>query len=325
MSIVCATDLLPKSYAAMDRAGILGDQLRAEVTLLHVVPPSDSQRLLDQTLDTVMGQMKSRAQPPLWRAERSPKVDVRVGDPARSIMAVLTESQPQLLVLGPHRKRPLRDALKGTILEKALAGRKCPVLIVRDEARLPYQRVLLALDLTAASSSAIRTAESLVLARGVEAQAVYAYEAPYQGMLHYAGAGIETLSGYSAGWEREAFRALRDLLKRESADFARYEIHIEQQRGAMGILRAAKRYGPDLFVIGTRAGGRVHRVLLGSVARRALYGIACDTLIVPVGSAGELRSKHVLSERRPRVTERQRSNSKATRLRGAPSVTKADD
>jgi len=83
---------------------------------------------------------------------------------------VLAEAQANLLVLGPHRKRALRDALKGTILDKVLAARKCPVLIVRDEARLPYRRVLLALDLTVASSSAIRAAESLVLARGVEAQ-----------------------------------------------------------------------------------------------------------------------------------------------------------
>ena len=39
MKILCATDLLPKSESAIDRAGMLSDLLNADLSLLHVVMP----------------------------------------------------------------------------------------------------------------------------------------------------------------------------------------------------------------------------------------------------------------------------------------------
>jgi nucleotide-binding universal stress UspA family protein len=290
--------MLAKTHAAIDRAGILADQLNAEITLLHVVQPVESERALEQRLQTATEQMSSRAKPPLWRAHVSPHVTIQTGDPAPWIIDVLEKSRARLLVLGPHRKRPLQDVLKGTIVEKVLTTRKWPVLMVQNEARVPYQRVLLALDFSDASASAIRAAESLVLAPPIEAHVVHAHEPPYQGMPHYVGTGIETLSGYSADSEREAYRAIRDLLKRESADLTRYKIHIDQRRGALGVLGAINDCAPDVLVIGTRAGGRVHRALLGSVARQVLHGIECDALIVPVGSSRALHGQQVPGQRR---------------------------
>jgi hypothetical protein len=42
MRILCATDLLFKTDAAIGRAGILSDQLGADLTFLHVVVPGES-------------------------------------------------------------------------------------------------------------------------------------------------------------------------------------------------------------------------------------------------------------------------------------------
>jgi universal stress protein E len=202
--------------------------------------------------------------------------------------------------MGPHRKRPVRDALEGTIAEKVLAARRFPVLVVQDEARAPYRRVLLALDLSDASASAIRAAESLVLTPEVDATVVHAHEPPYQGMLHYVDVGTDAVARYADGWQREARSAVRDLLKYESAHFARYDILIEQQPSALGILGAIERYEPDLLVMGTQGGGRLRRALVGSVANRVLHESSCDVLIVPDGSVGALRSRSVLGERRLR-------------------------
>jgi universal stress protein E len=300
--ILCATDLLPKSEAAIERAGVLSDQIGADLTLLHVVVPGESERALEQTLQTAQAHTRARGRPPLWRANRAPNVAVRAGNPSRIILDTVEQSKARLLVLGPHRKRPLRDVLEGTIAEKALAKRSCPVLIVQDEARGPYRRVMLALDLSEASSSAIRAAESLVLAPESDAKVVYAHEPPYQGMLHYAGVGMESVVRYANGWEREAKNAVRDLLKFESADFARYDIHIEQQGATVAIVRAMERYRPDLLVMGTHGGGRLRRALVGSVANQVLHEATCDVLIVPEGSFGASRSKTVFGARRARGT-----------------------
>jgi nucleotide-binding universal stress UspA family protein len=299
MRVLCATDLLPKSEPAIERAGFIADELGADLTLLHVVVPGESERALEQTLTTAVARMRSRAQPPLWQGERAPNVAVRAGNPARIILDTVTQSKTELLVLGRHRKRPLRDAFEGTIAEKALATRACPLLVVQDQARSSYRRILLALDLSDAAVGAVRAAESLVMAPDTEATIVHAHEPPYQGMLHYADVGVDTTARYARSWRREARRAVRDLLEYESVDFGRYDILIEQQPAAVGILRAIGHYRPDLLVMGTAGGGRLRRALVGSVANRVLHEAECDALIVPDGSFGAPQSRSVLGERRP--------------------------
>lgn len=284
MKILCATDLLAKSDAAAQRAAMLSDNLGADVTLLHVVAPTESERVLEQTRQMATGHMESRAQPPLWRARQEPNIQVQTGNAATIIIDVLAESRARLLVLGPHRKRPIRDTFVGTIAEKALATRKCPVLVVQSQPRNQYQRVLLALDRSPSSATAVRAAESLVFTAVEDAQVIHAYEPPYEGMLYYADIGIDSVAAYSAGWKSEADQSVRDLLKCESDNDARYEVHIEQRPAATSILRAVDSYKPDLLVIGTRGRGRVRRALYGSIANEVLREVECDILIVPEGS-----------------------------------------
>jgi universal stress protein E len=305
MRILCATDLLPKSEAAIERAGLLSNQLGGDLELLHVVSPDETPQALEQVLDEAFASTKARAEPLLWRTHRTAIVSVRVGNPARIVVDTAAQSKARLLVLGPHRKRPLRDALEGTIAEKALATRNCPVLVVRDEVRQAYGRVLLALDLSEASVSAVRAAESLVLTPDVQATVVHAHKPPYRGMLHSADVGTDSVVRYADNWRREATEAVRDLLKYESANSGRYAIHIEQQPAGPGILQAIDRHEPDLLVMGTHGGGRFHRALVGSVANRVLQETRCDVLIVPEGCFGASRSKLVFGARRPRDAVRE--------------------
>lgn len=291
MRILCATDLLPKSDSAVARAGMLSDQLGADLTLLHIVVPGESQQTLEQTLQSAAGEMQLRVRPPRWRAQRAPNVAVHAGSAASIILDTAATSVARLLVLGPHRKRPLRDALEGTIAEKALAARNCPVLVVRSEASAPYRRVLLALDASDASASAVRAAESLVLTSEMDATVVHALKPPHEGMLYSADVGLKAGARYATNWKHEANRTLRELLSYESDNASRYDIHIEQEPAAPGILQAVEHLSPDLLVMGTRGGGRLRRALVGSVANRVLHETGCDVLIVPDGSVGESRSR----------------------------------
>ncbi len=310
MKILCATDILPKSEAAIDRAGMLADDLGSDLTLLHVVVPTDSARVLEQTLQMCLAHTRERAQPPIWRARTKANVVVRTGNPARLIVDELEQSKARLLVIGPHRKRPLRDTVEGTIAEKVLSAKRWPLLVVREKPQASYRRILLALDLSEASASAVRAAESLLLTPEADVQMVHAYETPYEGMLDYAGVGIDAITRYAEGWKREALRAVRGLLRSESANLGRYEIAIEEGQPASAILRAIERYGPDLIVMGTRGRGRLRRALLGSVANRVLHDLSCDALIVPEASFGAARGKG--SDSRRQSIDTQREHGRAT-------------
>lgn len=314
MRILCATDLLPKSEAAIERAGLLANQLNADLSLLHVVSPEKSHQDLEHTLLSAVARTKARAKPLLWSTDRKAEVAVRVGNPARIILETAEQSEAGLLVLGAHSKRPIRDALEGTIAEKALATRKYPVLVVRDEVRKPYRSVLLALDLSDASVSAIRAAEALVLKPDVQTVVVHAHNPPYRDMLNIADVGEAASARYLGEWKREAACAVRDLLRLESDDPGRYRIHIEQKHATPAILQSIERFAPDLVVMGTHGGGRLRRALIGSVANRVLHETACDALIVPEGSFGAARSEFVNGARRPLDLGRETRAAREARL-----------
>jgi universal stress protein E len=281
MRILCATDLLPKSESAIDRAGLLARRLDADLSLLHVVAPAESERMLQQDLERADGHLKSRARAPLWKYGPTPNVLVRAGNAARVLMDTAAELKADLVVLGMHRKRAARDALAGTIAERMLSERRYPVLIVHHMVRAAYGHVLLALDLSAASVSAVRAAESLVLRDGARASIVHAYEPPYQGMLNTVGIAEDAMTAYSYGWTREAERAVRELLKSASQDSSRYDLIMQGTPAAGAIRSAARRVNPDLLVMGTRGRGRLSRALLGSVATRVLASATTDVLVVP--------------------------------------------
>jgi len=281
--LLCATDLLPKSEAAIDRAGMLSEQLQAQLSLLHIVSPATSERNLEQALQLAITTLNARARPPEWRAGPIPDVAVRAGSPSRLILDAIDKQRAKLLVIGPHRRRSIRDVLEGTIAEKILSTRQCPLLIVQKPAEAEYRQVLLALDVAEESGAAVRAAETLVLNARAQAMVMHVCEPAYQGMLRSAGVGTEEVISYVNHSRREAAAEIRDLLRRTSEDHTRYGVVIGDSHPARAIRRAVEMYQPDLLVMGT-SGGRIRRALIGSVASQVMEAAGCDVLVVPRGS-----------------------------------------
>lgn len=284
MRLLAVTDLLPKSESAIDRAGLLADELGAELSLLHVVSPVASERVLEQSLQIAIGRMKSRVRSPLWHAETTPDVVVRAGNPARVILDTVTRESPDLVIMGPHERRGVVDALQGTIAEKLVSARHCPVLVVQQDAKAAYRNILLALDVAAGSRAAVRAAERVVLREGAQATVIHARESADHAVLQVAdvdGAEVELRLNSSPG---AAAVAMNELLEQESAEPRRYEVVVTQGNPLPTILRAIGKRQPDLLVMGTRGDGRMRRAVLGSVANQLLRAAPCDILIVPRGT-----------------------------------------
>lgn len=275
--LLCATDLLPKSEHAVDRAGMLAGELGAHLSLLHVVSPTASERVLEESLQIAIARIRARARAPLWRHGPTPSVQVRTGNPARLICDAVDQEKAHLLILGPHGRREMLDGVSGTIAEKALGARKCPLLLVQEKADLSYRNVLLALDLSAEAGLAVRAAEALVLRPDTRAMAIHVCEPPLRGMLPSS-----NIADTVRAAEAEAATNIHELLSRESADSSRYEVLVEEGHPITAILRAVEIHRPQLLVMGTRAVGRMRRALLGSVASQLMKEIdACDMLVVP--------------------------------------------
>jgi universal stress protein E len=281
MKIMCATDLLPTADSAIDRAGMLSDRLGADLSILHVVRPNESDPLLQQDLARASNELKFKVGPALWRYHVPPSVHVRAGNPTRVLIETLKEWAPDLLVLGKHRPRGAWDVIAGTIAARVLSEHRCPVLIVNRRAWDAYHKVVLALDCTPASAEALRVAEALVLNDGMRSVIAHAYQPPNDAMMTSAGMAADVVSRYSEAWREEAEVALRARLMLASEDFARYELRVENGTPSEVIQNVVRRVRPDLLVLGTRGRDRLGRALLGSVANRVMATARCDVLVVP--------------------------------------------
>jgi nucleotide-binding universal stress UspA family protein len=279
--LLVATDLLPKSEFALERAGLLADELGADLSLLHVVSPVSADRVLEQSLEMAIARMNSRVRRPLWRSETAPEVVVRAGNPARVILDTLASEKPSALIVGPHhRPSSVVDALAGTIVEKAVSSGNSPVLMVQQSASVAYRNVLLALDTAPASRVALRAAESLALGRGAQAAVIHACGAADHGVLRPIGLEAPDVPMHTDCSPGGATRVMRALLEQESADATRYELIVAEGSPLRAIMRAVETHKPDLLVMGTRGDGRVRRAVLGSVANQLLRAAPCDVLIV---------------------------------------------
>jgi nucleotide-binding universal stress UspA family protein len=167
------------------------------------------------------------------------------------------------------------------VAEELAETRHYPMLIVRRKPRRPYGSVVLALDGSAASAGAVRCVESIGIVASVPRYTVlHAFEPPYLSAF-YVGAGMSSVDAHIAGWRREHRRAIADVLATESESPSRYDIVLEEGRAAVAILNYVRRHTPDLLIMGTRGGGRIHRAFLGSVAREVAQRVRCDVLLIP--------------------------------------------
>jgi nucleotide-binding universal stress UspA family protein len=281
MKILCATDLLPKTESALERAGICAEALGADLSLLHVVQPTESERMLKQDLQRAMERLQSGAKSPLRRYARSPDVYVRTGEAARVLIETAKQLQVDLVVLGKHRKRPIRDALAGTLAQRVLSALSCPVLIVNRMPQTAYRNVLLALDHSQASANAVRAAEALLLTEDTRATVVHAFRPRFGPIMTSAGILGNEIDAFSEERKGQASAALRDFLRETSDAPSRYELIFENLTSSSAVQRTVRNVKPDLLVVGTRGRGRWRRALLGSVANRIVSVAKSDILVVP--------------------------------------------
>jgi universal stress protein E len=294
MNILCATDFLPKSEAAIERAAFLADLLEAELTVVHAVAPATADgRTLEERLRSARARLAARTSIPQWRWRSGPDIAVQFGRPSRVVLDQCSRRNSRLVVVGPHRNSAIPDAVSGTITEKVLAAATSPLLIARREMRGPYREVLVALDDTPHSAHVVRAVESLHLTEERPATVIHAHESPYAGMMNTLGTGPDAAESYAASARAQAHAGIRDLLQTHSSDAERYEIMIVERRPASGILGTIERLQPDLVVLGTRARGRFSRALLGSVASNVVSAAQCDVLLVPDRTAGPRRDAHL--------------------------------
>jgi universal stress protein E len=280
-TLLVGTDLSSRSDRALHRAALMAREFKARLLFLHVVDDDQPRAMIDQDRRQATALLDSQALNLAELANAHPDVLVKMGDPFEVIVETAREQQADLIVMGAHRKRLLRDIFVGTTIERVMRTGNAPVLMVNAYPNGSYRRVLLAVDLSDASARAGRAAKALGLMGSAAVSIMHAFRPYAKALLGRAGANQDVITKHVVHTAAEVASELTSFLDQEGLNDERYEITLEEGDPFGTIKDSVKRQNPDLLVIGTRGHTGLKRLLLGSVADEVLRQVECDVLAVP--------------------------------------------
>lgn len=278
--ILAGTDLSSRADRALRRAAFIAAETGAELLVLHAVDDDRPRRLLDAERREASAILHEQVAALGQASAPSILPLIEEGDPFEAILRVAETCEAELIVLGEHRHRPLRDVFAGTTVERVMRHGSRPVLMVNRATAGPYRQVFAATDLSEHATRALRVAIRLGLLDGAQLTLLHAFEPVGLGALARADAPPAAMAAHEADAAREAATALAAWVVRLGLPY-RPEQRVVAGRPAAAILEVAEQSRPDLVVMGTAGAGFLRRAVLGSVAAGVLAAARCDVLAVP--------------------------------------------
>lgn len=279
--LIAATDLSARSGSALRRAAMLARQYSAELQILHVVDDDQPAAVVARERKQAEEILGAQADSLKETAGRPPSVTVAAGDPFQEIVRTATDTGADLVVMGSHRRRILRDVFIGTTIERVMRTGHNPVLMVNAGPDGPYRKVSVAVDMSEASANAFRVARKSGILDNAELSILHAFAPLARAMMMYAGIEREKVEEFVLEEVADTRRRMEEFLEEMRLSGLKYRVTLEEGLPFAAISKFVQREKPDLLVIGTRGLTGAERVLLGSVAHEVLRGTEIDILAVP--------------------------------------------
>jgi nucleotide-binding universal stress UspA family protein len=297
--IVAGVDGSPESARA---AAIAADMAQAAGTSCHLVhvtrdewsalPLAELPEQAQQFSEALMAQTRARVEHAMWGTvppDVIQRMIVRIGRAAAGLKRVAAELGAGLIVLGGKHHSAVARWLAGSTGIDMVRTTDVPVLVTGGS-KAPIERVLAAVDLSAAARPTIAAAERVAGLFGAKLRVVSALEP----LPVIPEAPNYDLSRYYARLEDQIAVEVWPLIESPHAEKAtRYGTAVD------AILEEAAGWRADLVVVGSHGKGLVDRLLIGSVTERLLNHLPTSLLVVPVYAVAVARDSVRELERRP--------------------------
>ena len=195
-------------------------------------------------------------------------LSVRRGAPHRMLAALAEEIEADLLIVGATGGGRLQRLL-GSTADRVVRRARCPVLVVRGGLRVPPERVLAPVDLSALSGESFERGLRVIAGLGKvpEVEALFVLGVlERQTSFEHTPEQIDRM----AAEKLERFLAGSPVERKVRTGNAREEI-----------LAEIAGYRPDLILLGTHGLGGFDRFAIGSVAADVAREAPCSVLVVP--------------------------------------------
>jgi nucleotide-binding universal stress UspA family protein len=282
--VLLPTDFSRDAAHAAKRAVLLPFDKGARLHLIHVLPadvPERLQAVMEKQaglkLESLRRQVHKEAR---QRGLRGVEVTalVRKGEPFVEIIRASRTLEADLIVLGRHGRKPLRDMFIGTTAERVIRKGEVPVLVVSGRAIYPYQRPLLALGLDAASDFSLGLMRRVLGPDAKDAALVHAFNVPFEDFLAPARSRGDEHE-FKKEYRTEAAARIQRFLASERAAGLKWDVALRAGEARTLLIKEAVRRRADLLVLGTHARTGLAHALLGSVAEWVVAMAPCDVLV----------------------------------------------
>lgn len=285
--IIAATDFSAVAGAAADRAAWLAQQHQTPLNLVHVMGNSwvnEVRNWLGQGTDwqaRLNAQTQTTLQAEAERLARIAGTEVAPlllqGHTVNSLCEQVDALGASLMVAGARGSNPLHHLLIGTTAERLLRKIGVPLLLVRHPPRHAYRRVLLPLDFSPWSASAIHLAQRI--APQAEWVLMHSYAIPYEEKLRFAGVDDDTLEHYRQHARQDGREHLEALARQCGLLPPNYQLCLTEGLASHTILAEAKSSACDLIMIGKHGRQAAEELLLGSVTNHVIAEAECDVMV----------------------------------------------
>jgi len=282
-----ATDLSAGARHAERRAALLPTAEATTIHLVHVIGPQQPGARGRAFLEAAERRL-ARA------AERMRRLALAIGKAEPRVIATVVAGAPhveiirrsrlvgaELILVGRHGRRALRDLVLGTTAARVVRHGDTPVLVVGGRPAGPYRRPMVGVALEDASGPLVALAARLAAPDAAPLALVHACHPPSPArLLSSVGSARERAEERRVEGRRAAaqMRALVDALRalHPGLELRPLIFHGDPRRT---LPAQAVRSRADLIALGTHGRTGVSHVLLGSVAEDLIAASPCDVLV----------------------------------------------
>lgn len=278
--ILLATDFSTRADRALRRAILLAREHGASLSLAHVIDEDQPPHLIRAQAAAARVTLQATART-LSELDGVPSdVAVVAGDVFSGILEAADQTDADLIVLGPHRRR-FRDTFLGTTAARTIANSRRPVLMAAGVPSAPYARALVAFDLEEGAEAVAGRVREMGIVGDREIVAMHAFDAPARRMMRRALSEPEAVRHYVAAEEAEASADFSRLLAKTGLRTERRRLAPIRGSAARTILACAADEQAALIVVGTSQRKGIGKFVLGSVAEDVLGDADRDVLVFP--------------------------------------------
>lgn len=201
---------------------------------------------------------------------------VEIGSPSGVLLAA--SETAALIVLGSRGHGGFRGLLLGSVSIQVTAHAECPVVVIRDLPPGDAHRIVVGIDGSPASESAIAFAFDMASRHNWTVTALHAWEVPAYDLLVIPDGPIPVPL---ADVVDDEVRLAAEVLAGFQADYpdVTVEERLVRQNPVDAILEAAE--GAAMIAVGSRGHGQVVGALLGSVSHGVLHKARVPVVVVP--------------------------------------------